>query len=246
MNSVLVAGGATGIGRAVVTGLRRRGDAVTLADISQAAHDVAADDLPGPCEVVICDYGDSSAAAKSVEAAVKDWGGLDAVVVNAGILAAHPLQAWTIEEWDRVMAVNVRAPFLLAQAAAPYLEKSSVGSIVFTASTGAFRGHSGMPAYAASKAAVVNLARSLADELGPVGVRVNCVCPGWVDTPFNDAHWGHQDDPEAARAQLEASIPLRRQAEPDDLVGLYLFLTSSASNYITGEAIVIDGGYLAV
>ncbi len=103
-----------------------------------------------------------------------------------------------------------------------------------------------MPAYAASKGAVVNLARALADELGPDGVQVNCVCPGWVETPFNDAHWAHQDDPDAARDALERTIPLRRQAQPEDVVGVYLFLTSAESRYITGEAIVIDGGYLAV
>lgn len=247
MTSILVAGGATGIGRATVRALRGRGDTVLLADRSEAAREVAAEEgLSGPCQALLCDLGEANAPAEAVAAAVDLGGGLDAVIVNVGVLAARSLAEWTVEEWDRTMAVNLRAPFLLAQAAAPHLQRSELGSIVFTASTGAYRGHAGMPAYAASKAALVNLARALADELGPSGVRVNCVCPGWVDTPFNDAHWEHQGDPLAARAALEAAIPLRRQAQPEDVVGLYLFLTSPAAGYITGEAIVIDGGYLAV
>ena len=103
-----------------------------------------------------------------------------------------------------------------------------------------------MPAYHASKAGLLNLVRALADELGPQGVTVNAVCPGWIDTPFNDAFWHHQDDPDAARRALDAAIPLRRQGDPDDVTGTVLFLASAASAYVTGQAIVVDGGYTAV
>jgi NAD(P)-dependent dehydrogenase (short-subunit alcohol dehydrogenase family) len=118
--------------------------------------------------------------------------------------------------------------------------------MIFTSSTGAFRGHAGMPAYAATKAGLVNLVRALADELSPAGVRVNCICPGWIDTPFNDTFWHHQDDPDSALKALVGSIPMRRQGVPEDVAGTVLFLASPASAYITGQALVVDGGYLSV
>jgi dihydroanticapsin dehydrogenase len=103
-----------------------------------------------------------------------------------------------------------------------------------------------MPAYHATKSGLLGLVRALADELGPTGVTVNAVCPGWVDTPFNDGFWQHQADPAQALRMLESQIPLRRQAIPDEITGLLLFLASPESAYITGQALVIDGGYTAV
>ena len=247
MTSVLVAGGASGIGRAAVRGFRARGDAVLVADLDLArAQEVAEEDLPGPAAAVACDLSSASGPAAAVAAAVEHGGGLDVVFGNAGLLRAAPLAEWTVEAWDTTMALNLRAPFLLAQAAAPHLRRSSLARLIFTSSTGALRGHAGMPAYHASKAGLNNLVRALADELSPDGIRVNTVCPGWVDTPFNDAFWSHQDDPAAALDALTASIPLRRQAVPEDIVGLLLFLASPASDYITGQSLVIDGGYTAV
>ncbi len=103
-----------------------------------------------------------------------------------------------------------------------------------------------MPGYHASKAGLVNLVRSLADELGPRGITVNTILPGWIDTPFNDSYWKHQKDPAAARDALVQRIPLRRQGTPDDVVGTILYLASAASAYVTGQALVVDGGYSAV
>jgi NAD(P)-dependent dehydrogenase (short-subunit alcohol dehydrogenase family) len=247
MASVLIAGGATGIGLAVVRAFRARGDSVLLADVNEKAAIAATEeDLPGPARAIHCDLADPEAPAAAVEAAVDFAGSLDVVFGNAGVLQARPLAEWTVQQWDLAAAVNLRAPFLLAQAAAPHLRRSSGGSIVFTSSTGAFRGHAGMPAYAATKAGVVNLVRALADELGPDGVRVNCICPGWIDTPFNDAFWGHQDDPDAALRALVSAIPLRRQGGPEDVAGTVLFLSSPEAAYITGQALVVDGGYTCV
>jgi NAD(P)-dependent dehydrogenase (short-subunit alcohol dehydrogenase family) len=247
VTSVLVAGGASGIGRAAVRGFRARGDAVLVADLDLArAQEVAAEDLPGPAAALGLDLSTPSGPAEAVAAAVEHGGSLDVVFGNAGLLRAAPLAEWTVEDWDRTMALNLRAPFLLAQAAAPHLRRSPLARLIFTSSTGALRGHAGMPAYHASKAGLNNLVRALADELSPDGIRVNTVCPGWVDTPFNDAFWQHQDDPAAALDALTSSIPLRRQAVPEDIVGLVLFLASPASDYITGQSLVIDGGYTAV
>ena len=247
MASVLIAGGATGIGLAALRAFRARGDRVVLADLDGAAAQAAvAEDLPGAALALQCDLADPLSPARAVERAVEFGGGLDVVFGNAGVLQAAPLAEWTVEQWDRSTAVNLRAPFLLAQAAAPHLVRSGVASMIFTSSTGAFRGHAGMPAYAATKAGLVNLVRALADELSPAGVRVNCICPGWIDTPFNDAFWGHQDDPDAALRALVSAIPLRRQGGPEDVAGTVLFLSSPEAAYITGQALVVDGGYTCV
>lgn len=248
MRSILVAGGATGIGAAAIRAYRRRGDRVLLADRNEpAAKAVVAEDLPGAAHLLVCDFSDVESVQTAVDAALDAHGGeLDTVFYNAAILEAHPLGSWTVAAWDRSTAVNLRAPFLMAQAAAPYLKAAEHGRIILTSSTGAFRGHAGMPAYHATKAGLLGLVRALADELGPDGVTVNAVCPGWVDTPFNETFWDHQDDPGAALHALTAQIPLRRQARPEDLTGLLLYLASAESSYLTGQALVVDGGYTSV
>ena len=248
MTTILVAGGATGIGVAAVRAFRRRGDDVLLADRNaEAAERLLAEELPGALRFLAADFAATDAPAAAVDAAVElGRGSLDAVFYNAAVLRARPLAEWTVEEWDSSCAVNLRAPFLVAQAAAPHLVRSEQGRIVLTSSTGALRGHAGMPAYHATKAGLLGLVRSLADELGPQGVTVNAICPGWVDTPFNDDFWAHQPDPAAALTALTATIPLRRQARSDELDGLLLYLCSPASAYLTGQALVVDGGYTAV
>lgn len=247
MARVLVAGGASGIGLAAVRGFRERGDDVLIADLDRDGADAAAaEPSTGRAAAFACDLADPATPREAVARTVDRFGGLDAVFANAGLLHAAPLAEWTVDDWDRTLAVNLRAPFLLAQAAAAHLEGSEIASLVFTSSTGALRGNAGMPAYGASKAGLVTLVRCLADELSPRGVRANCILPGWVDTPFNDPFWGHQDAPDAARHALEQRIPLRRQARPEEVTPLVLFLASADSSYITGESIVIDGGYSAV
>lgn len=248
MTAVLVAGGSTGIGAAAVRAFCQRGDTVLLADRNaDAAHALASEQPCGRIEFLQCDFADPGAVTAAVRAAERFHSGrLDTIFYNAAVLDAHPLAEWTVEAWDRSCAVNLRGPFLMAQAAAPLLRASAHGRFIVTSSTGAFRGHAGMPAYHATKSGLLGLVRALADELGPDGVTVNAVCPGWVDTPFNDSFWSHQPDPEHALAQLESQIPLRRQAVPEELTGLVLFLASPASAYLTGQALVIDGGYTAV
>ncbi|MEV0001509.1 SDR family oxidoreductase [Micromonospora sp. NPDC050980] len=248
MSVVLVAGGATGIGAAAVRAWRDRGDTVLLADRDAGSgRALVAENRPGRAAFHECDLGTVDGPAAAVTAAAElGHGQLDVVFYNAAVLDAYPLRSWTARDWDRASAVNLRGPFLTVQAAEPYLRRSPAGRVVFTSSTGALRGHAGMPAYHATKAGLLGLVRALADELGPAGTTVNALCPGWVDTPFNDGFWAHQSDPDAALAALTASIPLRRQARPEDLVGTILFLSSPASAYLTGQALVVDGGYTAV
>ncbi|MEP6980003.1 MAG: SDR family NAD(P)-dependent oxidoreductase [Nakamurella sp.] len=244
----LVSGGATGIGAAVVRALRLRGDHVLVADLNAAAGEaLVQQELPGRAAFLECDLATVDGPARAVAAAAElGEGHLDTVFYNAGILEARPLRAWTAQAWDRSAAVNLRGAFLTVQAAQDLLAASGAGRVVLTSSTGALRGHAGMPAYHATKSGLIGLVRALADELGPAGTTVNAICPGWVDTAFNDSFWEHQREPAEALRDLVDSIPLGRQGDPDDIVGTVLFLASPASAYMTGQALVIDGGYTAV
>lgn len=246
MATVIVAGGATGIGRASVQGFRERGDDVVLIDHRPEAEAVAAESLPGRIIFLHRDLADPAVPAEAVAQAVQVFGSLDSLLVTAALMQSASLADWTASMWDAAVALNLKMPFLLAQAAAPHLAASKNASITFISSTGAVRGHAGMSAYQATKAALPGLCRSLTAELGPLGIRVNCILPGWIETPFNDPFWSYQVDAQARRAAIEGQIPLRRQGEPKDVSSMVLFLASSAGRYIAGSSIIIDGGYTAV
>lgn len=246
MASIIVAGGASGIGRASVEGFRARGDNVVLVDHRAEAAGVAAADAPGRCIFLHRDLAAPGVPAEAVDAAVSAFGGLDTVLVTAAVMASADLADWTHAMWDEALALNLKMPFFFAQAAAPHLARSDNASILYISSTAALRGNAGMAAYHATKAGLPGLARSLTAELSPAGIRVNCILPGWIDTPFNNSFWDYQDDAAAKRAEIDARIPLRRHGDADEVAGTVLFLASPAGRYITGASIVIDGGYTAV
>ncbi|MEV4515550.1 SDR family oxidoreductase [Dactylosporangium sp. NPDC049525] len=245
MTVALVAGGATGIGRATVRALRAAGTDVYLADVNDAAaEEVAAQEAPGRIVVGHHDLADRHAPKAAVDAALAAFERLDHVVVTAGLHLVAPLESFAVEAWEATMAVNVRAPYLLAQAAVAALADTR-GSIVFTGSTAAHRGSPGTFAYAASKGALISLTRSLAVELAGRGVRVNSVCPGWIDTPFNDPYWNIQADAEAALNGIVARVPLGRQGDPEEVAALIMYLLGPGAAYLTGQSVTIDGGLLS-
>lgn len=246
MGNVIVAGGATGIGRAAVRGFRARGDNVLLVDHRPQAADLAAEQAPGAIRFIQRDLSERDAPAQIVAAAVAEYGSLDTVLITAALMLSAPLSEWTHEMWDQSVALNLRMPFFFAQAAAPHLAKSDNASLILISSTGAIRGHAGMSAYQATKAALPGLCRSLTAELGPLGVRINTILPGWIDTPFNDPFWEFQKNPSERRVEIDRQIPLRRHGQPDEVSSMVLFLASPAGRYIAGTSIVIDGGYTAV
>lgn len=240
-----MAGGATGIGRAAVRALRASGDDVYIADINASdAAAVACEDGPGRAAAGHHDLADPQAPRVAVAAALAEFGGLHGVVVTAGLHVVAPVEDYPVADWDRTMAINVRAPYLFAQAVAPTFAEHG-GALVFTGSTAAFRGSKGTFAYAASKGALTSLTRSLAVELAPRGIRVNCVCPGWIDTPFNDPFWALQDDAGATQAEIVSRIPIGRQGQPPEVAGLITYLLGDEARYITGQSIIVDGGLLS-
>ena len=247
MATALVVGGAGGIGLETVRLFRERGDSVVVADVDLVrAERASGEDLPGSSLATYCDLGSLTDPAETVGFAIESLGRLDFVVAHAGAMVSAPLEQIAVEDWERIMSVNLRGPFLLAKAAAPALAESDQAGFVFMSSAAAFRAAEGMSVYAASKAGIVSFARSLAVELAPAGIRVNSVCPGWVDTSFNASFWNRQKDLDLAQQSLEERIPLGRQASPAEVASVIGFLCSPASQYITGQAIVVDGGLLAV
>jgi NAD(P)-dependent dehydrogenase (short-subunit alcohol dehydrogenase family) len=226
--------------------LRNRGDDVFLADINiEAAQALMAEPAPGRGVAGKYDLSTVDGPRSAVGAALQELGRLDALVVCAGLLVDSPLGEISLEQWERTMAVNLRAPFLLAQAAEHALRASEVGRIVLTASTAAFQGGVGTVAYATSKGGLVAMTRSLALGFAKSPVRVNCIAPGWIDTPFNDPYWQRVGANPSALAALESRIPVGRQGVPDEIAAVIAFLLTAESSYMTGQTIVVDGGLLA-
>jgi NAD(P)-dependent dehydrogenase (short-subunit alcohol dehydrogenase family) len=245
-SAALVVGGASGIGRAAVELLRSQGTSVYVADIDKAGAAAAVSaGAPGAGFSGYCDLGTVEGPAQAVTDAVAALGRLDALIVCAGFLVEAELGQIRLDDWERTMAVNLRGPFLLAQAAAGALADSGHGRIVLTASTAAFRGGAGTAAYAASKGGLVAMTRSLSIGLADDRICVNCVAPGWIDTPFNDPYWARVGDTRQTRAALTARIPLGTQGTPAQVAATIAFLASRQASYITGQTIVVDGGLLA-
>lgn len=243
---VLITGGASGIGRAVAERFAVQGAAVTVGDRDVDAAEELAATLRADghrAQAVACDVTDHEQLAGAARAAEALGGQLGVVVGNAGLLRTAPLSELSVADFEDHLRVNLTANLVLAQLTAPALARAGGGAILFTASLGGLRGTAGSASYNASKGGLVNLTRSLADELAPTGTRVNCLCPGWIDTPFNAPFWDHAGADE--RARVEAGIPLRRQGTPEDVAPAAVFLCGPGATYITGQTLVIDGGVQA-
>jgi NAD(P)-dependent dehydrogenase (short-subunit alcohol dehydrogenase family) len=228
---VLVTGAARGLGRAFAEALRERGDSVLGIDIDGGSGPATA-----PWDSLTAyDVTDETDCEAAVARAVSELGGLDALVNNAGIVAVTRAGCREIPsaEWDRVMAVNAKGAWLMTRAAIPALPRG--GAIVNLASETAYSGSHGMSHYVASKAAVIGLTRALARELGPAGIRVNAIAPGYTDTEGGRAI----GDPDAYDV---SATPLGRVAQPGDMVGTLLYLLDPASAFVTGQVVLVNGG----
>jgi 3-oxoacyl-[acyl-carrier protein] reductase len=242
----LVTGGATGIGRSAVLALARAGYdvAINYASSAQAARQVAeeAGALGATTLLLQCDVADDAAVRRMLATVEQSFGHLDALVNNAGTTAkwkVKDLESLDMAEWDRVFAVNVRGTFQVTRAAVPLLKKGTEPAVVNTASIVGLRpGPQPLP-YAASKAAIVNLTKTLAWNLGPE-IRVNAVAPGWMEGDWMQRMLGDKyEDLMGKRARL---TPLRRCVTADDVADTMLSLIT-ANRFVTGEVVVIDGGF---
>ncbi|MEP6994803.1 MAG: SDR family NAD(P)-dependent oxidoreductase [Acidobacteriota bacterium] len=239
--TALITGGSRGIGRAAADLLARAGARVAInyrsdeASANAAVKEIRA--AGGEAMALAGDVSQPAQAQQLVRDVVKAWERLDILVNNAGIWEEDVAGRGDVAVWDHTYAVNLRGAFLVTDAAVPHLIRHG-GAIVFVSSTAGQRGEARHSAYAASKGALISYTKSLAEELGPRGVRVNCVAPGWVDT---DMAAGELSNP-AKRLEIEKEIPLGRVASPADIAGPILFLVSDLARHIQGEILNINGG----
>jgi len=235
----LVTGGASGIGLATCRRLVADGFVLAVGDLD--ANGAA--DAAGPQGyAAVLDVADEASVDAFVAAAVAKLGRIDVLVNNAGITGdrtATVLHSTPVTEWDRVIAVNVRGPFLMSRAVLPVMVAQGSGHVITIASVAGQVAFPGRSAYTTSKGAALQLARSIAVDYATSGIRSNAVCPGMAHTPMTS--W-RLDVPEL-REQIEARIPLGRVASPDDVADLVSVLASDRLHYMTGAALVIDGGY---
>jgi NAD(P)-dependent dehydrogenase (short-subunit alcohol dehydrogenase family) len=248
----LVTGAASGIGRATAIAMGAAGASVAVCDVSDAIRATAEDIVAagGQATSLACDVSDPEQVRGLIPGVVEAFGRLDILVNNAGVASgSERLHETSIEEWDRTIAVNLRGPFLCAKFAIPLLLTSDAASIVNIASTYGLIGAPLSAAYCASKGGVVNLTRQLAVDYGSDGLRVNAICPGYTDTDMG----GHRarmstEAAAAALAQRETNAarqPLGRQASPDEIARVAVFLSSDASSFMTGSIVTVDGGCTA-
>ena len=242
-HTYVITGGASGLGLESARHLARRGANLVLADLDAGGLARAASELPaGRACTIVSDVRKPADCEAMMRLATERYGALDGAVCSAGIDTVTPALETTLEVWQRVIDVNLTGTFLSAQAAArALLAGGRRGSIITFASGIAVRGRAGGPQYAASKAGIVGLSKSLALEFARHGIRVNAVAPGIVDTPF--ARKSMNDAQLAARA---GQVPLGRIGEPEDIAPVVAFLLSDASGWMTGQTLHANGGMLMV
>ncbi|MEV0589122.1 SDR family oxidoreductase [Nonomuraea sp. NPDC050310] len=237
----VVTGGASGIGRATARLFAAEGAKVVVADLDGEGAERVAAEIGGLA--VAADVSQPGDCERVVRAAVDTYGGLHVLFNNAGIIRRFTAVDLEIEEWDRVMAVNVRSVFLMCKYAIPLMTQG--GAIVNTGSGWGLKGGGNAISYCASKAAVVNMTRALAIDHAKDGIRVNSVNPGDTDTPMLREEARQLNEDWAAFEKDAADRPMGRSGTPDEIAQAVLFLASDAASYITGSALVVDGGGLA-
>lgn len=244
----LVTGAARGIGLAAARALAQEGARVMLCDLDEDVLAGAADGLLKEgltVQAVAADVSDHAGLDRTVAAAVAAWGRLDVLISNAAITDDTGFESLSADQWHKVMSVNLDSVLYGAQAAMPHLRRSPCASIVNIASIQGLRGQPNSMAYGTAKGAVVNLTRCMAVDFGPLGVRVNAVAPGYIDTRMalmhGDVH-EHQTDWFQDVFIKHGRLPLRRPGKVDDVAGPILFLASDDSRYVTGHVLVVDGG----
>lgn len=244
----IITGGASGIGRATAMLFAQEGAAVAIVDINaeQGQSAVAEIEAAGGKAIFIpCNVTNAEDCRAAVEKTVTTFGGLHILFNNAGIIRRADVIGTTEEEWDRVMAVNVKSIFLMSKYAIPRMAQGGGGSIINTSSGWGLKGGGNAVSYCASKGAVTNMTRAMAIDHGKQNIRVNAVCPGDTDTPMLRNEARQLGQPESKFMAEAADRPLGRYAQPVEIAQVVAFLASDAASYVTGAAYIVDGGGLA-
>jgi NAD(P)-dependent dehydrogenase (short-subunit alcohol dehydrogenase family) len=248
MSTAIVTGAASGMGRATVLRLAAKGVGVLAVDRDAARLDALKAEAGGRVETVTADVTREQDVQRYAAAAQDLFGAVDGFFNNAGIAGARlPIAEMGFEDWRRTMAVNLDAAFLGMKHVIPLLRRPG-GSVVTTSSIAAIRAEVARADYVVSKAAVIALTKTAAAENGAEGLRFNCICPGPIDTPMMAEHeqWVDAAAVERVRAEITGKNPMGRYGTPEEVAALVDFLLLGESAYVTGTAIPIDGGYLAI
>ena len=238
--TALVTGASRGIGRAIALCLAGMGAQVAINDAGNTAKaeetKAAIEAMGGKAEIFQADVSDAAAVDEMVKAVTEKFGGIDILVNNAGITKDGLMLRMTEQQWDAVLNVNLKSAFNFIHACAPIMLRQRSGSIINMSSVVGVHGNAGQCNYSASKAGMIGLAKSIAQELGPKGVRANAVAPGFIETAMT------AQLPEEIRKDWMKKIPLRRGGQVEDIANVCLFLASDMSSYVSGQVIQIDGG----
>ncbi len=243
----IVTGGAMGIGKGAAECLVREGASVVIADRDEKAGPAAVEELTaagGAAFFCPCDISQSKDCRRVVDETVARCGGVDVLVNNAGIQTFGGPVDTTEEVWDRTMDINLKGHWLMAKHAIPEMLKRGGGAIVNVSSVQGLASQANVVAYATSKHAMIGLTRAMAVDLARSGIRVNCVCPGTVDTPM--IRWTISQDQDPARLEkiLNGMHPIGRMGQPREIGEVILFLASSRASFMTGSVVTVDGGLL--
>ena len=236
--TIVVTGAGSGIGAEMALGFMNEGGRVYGADLEP-------DGIPDGCVAQRVDVSDPDDVKDLIARAADETGRVDVLCNNAGIGSTADPISCTVEDWDRVFAVNARGVFLGTKFALPHMLDQGKGAIVNTASVAGLIGLKDRASYCASKGAVISFTKQVAIQYAGTGVRCNCVCPGTVDSPWVAGLLDRSDDPAAMRAALIARQPMGRLGEPGEIAAAALYLASDDAAFVTGSALVIDGGLTA-
>lgn len=243
--SGIVTGGGSGIGKGMATGLVQAGAALAIAGRNLARLENTATELlrfGGPVIPVQTDLAKMEDIRNLVDRTVKEFGKIDFLFNNAGMIRRNPSEEFTEKDWDDVMGVNLKGPFFLAQAVARVMiAQKRKGKIINTTSLIAVHGGKRVPSYSASKGGLAQATKTMANDWAQYNILVNAIGPGWVKTEITEPLRMDKE----RNTEITARIPLGRWADPEDLAGAAVFLASDASDYITGQTIFVDGGWLS-
>lgn len=244
----IITGAASGIGAATARAFASEGAKVVVSDIQPDAGQKVAGSIcsaGGLAEFIAADVSNPQQVAAMVAGTIERFGRADLLVANAGLQYEKTLHETTLEEWDHVLNVNLKGMFLCCREVIPHMLRQGGGNIIAMGSVLSTIAEPRLTAYCASKGGILMLAKSIATDYGKLGIRANCICPGYIDTPLGDVYFEKQPDPAEAKRQAGALHLLNRLGAPEEVARCAVFLASDESSFMTGSAFFVDGGLSA-